>query len=116
MHKYEKQEVPCRETDTQGINGSIHARHLVCMFDVVIRTRCRQVYAVQSLERRRWWRAGGDEASSREYGPQKPDHPHTRATVPLRTTILEACSPTLSMLAEDGTRMDDCNTSERLFA
>jgi hypothetical protein len=36
-----------------------------------------------------------DEASSREYDPQKPDHPHTRASVALRTVISEACSPTL---------------------
>jgi hypothetical protein len=40
-----------------------------------------------------------DEASSREYAPQKPDHPHTRASVSLRTAISEACSPTLSVLA-----------------
>jgi hypothetical protein len=47
-----------------------------------------------------------DEASNHEYAPQKPDRPHTRASVSLRTAILEACSPTLSMLAEGGTGMD----------
>jgi hypothetical protein len=52
MHKYEKQEVPCGGTDVQGISGNIRMKHLVCMFDVVVRTRCRQMYAVQSLERR----------------------------------------------------------------
>jgi hypothetical protein len=36
-----------------------------------------------------------DEASSREYAPQKPDRPHTRASVALRTVISEAYSPTL---------------------
>jgi hypothetical protein len=46
-----------------------------------------------------------DEASSREYTPQKPDHPHTRASVALRTSISEACSPTLSELIEGGTGM-----------
>jgi hypothetical protein len=51
-------------------------------------------------------------ATSREYAPQNPDRPHTRASVALRTAISEACSPTLSMLAEGGTRMDVCNTSE----
>jgi hypothetical protein len=51
MHKYEEQNVPCRGTDAQGISGSIHTRHLVCMFDVVILSRCSKLYAVQSLER-----------------------------------------------------------------
>jgi hypothetical protein len=46
-----------------------------------------------------------DGASSREYAPQKPDRPHTRASVALRTTISEAYSPTLSMLADGGTGM-----------
>jgi hypothetical protein len=53
MHKYKEQIVPCGWTDAQGISGSIHMRHLVCMFDVVVRSRRRQMYAVQSLERRR---------------------------------------------------------------
>jgi hypothetical protein len=48
-----------------------------------------------------------DEVSSHEYAPQKPDRPHTRASLALRTTISEACSPTLSVLARrwDG---NDC--------
>jgi hypothetical protein len=46
-----------------------------------------------------------DKASSREYAPQKPDRPHTRANVSLRTAILEAYTPTLSVLAEGGTGM-----------
>jgi hypothetical protein len=53
MYKYKEQIVPCGGTDAQGISGSIHTRHLMCMFDVVIRSRRRQMYAVQSLERRR---------------------------------------------------------------
>jgi hypothetical protein len=36
-----------------------------------------------------------NEASSREYAPQKPDRSHTRASVALWTTISEACPPTL---------------------
>jgi hypothetical protein len=46
-----------------------------------------------------------DEASSREYAPQKPDRPHTHASVSLRTAISEAYSHTLSVLAEGGTGM-----------
>jgi hypothetical protein len=37
-----------------------------------------------------------DEARSHEYAPQKPDRPHTRASVVLRAAISEAFSPTLS--------------------
>jgi hypothetical protein len=44
-------------------------------------------------------------ASSRNYAPQKPDRPHTRASVALRTAILESCSTTISVLAEGGTGM-----------
>jgi hypothetical protein len=111
MHKYGKQKVPCEGIDAQGISGSIYTRHLVCLFDVAVQIRCRNVYTVQSLERHRRWIAGYrrssidrvDEASSHEYALQKPDHPHTRASVILRTTISEAYSPTLSVLAEGGT-------------
>jgi hypothetical protein len=46
-----------------------------------------------------------DEAISREYAPKKPDRPHTRTSVALRTAISEDCSPTLSVLAEGGTRI-----------
>jgi hypothetical protein len=35
--------------------------------------------------------------------PKKPDRTHTRASVPPRAAISEACSPTLSVLAEGGT-------------
>jgi hypothetical protein len=55
------------------------------------------------------------EASGREYAPQKPDRPHTRASVALRTTISEAYALTLSMLAEGGTRMAVCNASETVW-
>jgi hypothetical protein len=41
MQKYEEQSVPSGVTDAQGISDSIHMRHLVCMFDVVVRSRCR---------------------------------------------------------------------------
>jgi hypothetical protein len=47
-----------------------------------------------------------DGASGREYDPQKPDRPHTRASVALRRTISKACSPTLSMLIEEAMGMD----------
>jgi hypothetical protein len=57
-----------------------------------------------------------DEASSREYAPQKPDRPHTRASVSLRMAISEACSPTLSVLAEGGTGIAVCNASEPVRA
>jgi hypothetical protein len=50
MHKYKEQIVPYGGTDAQGISGSIHTRHLVCMFDVVVHSRCRPMYAVQSHE------------------------------------------------------------------
>jgi hypothetical protein len=53
-----------------------------------------------------------DEASSLEYTPQKPDRLHTHASVALWTTISEACSLTLSVLAEGGTGMAVCYTSE----
>jgi hypothetical protein len=53
-----------------------------------------------------------DKSSSHEYAPQKRDRTHTRASVALRTTISEACSPTLSMLVEGGMGMTMCNTSE----
>jgi hypothetical protein len=36
MHKYEKQKILCGGTDAQDISGSIHTRHLVCMFDVPV--------------------------------------------------------------------------------
>jgi hypothetical protein len=38
MHKYEEHSVHRGGTDAQGISGSIHTRHLVCMFDVVVRS------------------------------------------------------------------------------
>jgi hypothetical protein len=53
MHKAKERSVPCGETDAKGISGSIHTRHLVCMFNVVVRSRYRQMYEVQSLERHR---------------------------------------------------------------
>jgi hypothetical protein len=52
-----------------------------------------------------------DRASSRDYAPQRPDRPHTHESVALRTAISEACSPTLSVLAEGGTGMVVCNAS-----
>jgi hypothetical protein len=58
MHNHYEHNVPCRGTDAQDIVGSIHMRHLVCMFDLVVCSRCRQMYAVQSLEQRRRRRTG----------------------------------------------------------
>jgi hypothetical protein len=57
-----------------------------------------------------------DEASSHEYTPKKPDRPHTRTSVSLRTTILEACSPTLSVLTKGGTGMVVCIVTETVRA
>jgi hypothetical protein len=57
-----------------------------------------------------------DEASSHEYAPQKPDRPHTRASVALRTATSEAYSPTFSVLAEGGAGMAVCNTPETVRA
>ena len=81
--------------------------------DTCIRRENRKYSAVWSLERCQQRRTGcrrsgagrADEASNRKYAPQKLDLPHTRTSVPLRTAILEACSPTLSMLPEGGTEM-----------
>jgi hypothetical protein len=109
---YVKQKIPCGGTDAQDISDSIYMRHLMCMFDVVVHSRCRKMYAAQSLERslkdeqqnRRSAASRTDEASSREYPPEKPDRPHTRGSVPQRTAISEACSPTLFVLAEGGMR------------
>jgi hypothetical protein len=53
MHKDKEQSVPRGGTDAKDISGSIHTRHLVFVFDVVVHGRCRQMYAAQSLERRR---------------------------------------------------------------
>jgi hypothetical protein len=53
-----------------------------------------------------------DKASSHDYAPKKPDRPHTRASVALRTAISAACSPTLSVLVEGGTGMTVYNASE----
>jgi hypothetical protein len=50
MDKYNRKH-PYGGTDAQGISGSIHTRHLVCMFDGVVHSRCRNIYAMQSLER-----------------------------------------------------------------
>jgi hypothetical protein len=38
MHKYEEQSVPYGGTDAQGTSDSIHTRHLMCLFDVVVRS------------------------------------------------------------------------------
>jgi hypothetical protein len=90
MYKYEKQKVFCGGTDAQDIGGSIHTRHLVCMFDVAVQIRCKKMYAVQSPRtvagrrtttrvargRRRRTRCRRsstgrtDETSSREYAPK----------------------------------------------
>jgi hypothetical protein len=50
MHKYEEHSVPCGGTDAQGISGSIYMRHLVCLFDVAVQSRCRKMYDIQSLK------------------------------------------------------------------
>jgi hypothetical protein len=54
MHKYKEQIVPCGGTDAQGISGSIHTRYLVCMFDVVVRSRRRQICLCSQKMGRGW--------------------------------------------------------------
>jgi hypothetical protein len=88
--------------------------------DISLYVRCSRTQSMQADVRsavprtasttKNWIRVGrADEASSHEYAPQKPDRPHTHASVALRTVISEACSPTLSVLAEGGMGMDVCN-------
>jgi hypothetical protein len=75
--------------------------------------RCSRVVPRTASMTRNLISAGrADEASSREYAPQKPDRQHTRASVALQTAISEVCSLTLSVLAEGGTEMAMCNASE----
>ena len=68
------------------------------------------MYAMLSHERRRRRRTGSALVERTERAvastlPKKHDRPHTRASVALRTTISEAYSPTLFVLAEGGTGM-----------
>jgi hypothetical protein len=66
-----------------------------------MQTDVRSVVTRKTQTTKKWISVGrADGASIRKYAPQKPDRPHTRASVALRTTISEACSPTLSVLAE----------------
>jgi hypothetical protein len=70
------------------------------MFDVVVRRQITQCSPKNG--------ASDEELDQREQSrvrSQKPDRPHTRASVSLRMAISEACSPTLSVLAEGGTGM-----------
>jgi hypothetical protein len=69
MHKYEEQKAPRRGTDAQGISDSIHTRHLVCMFDLAIQSRCRKMYVVQSLE----W---SPEKEQQHASPREDDEEH----------------------------------------
>jgi hypothetical protein len=114
MHKYGNLKVPC------DISGSIHMRHLVCMFDVVIQIRCRQVYTVQSLERR--WRQRTEtalvERMKRAVTSTLPENLIARKPVQVylsgrrywRTALpLSLCSQKV------GRECADCNASERLF-
>jgi hypothetical protein len=50
MHKYKEHNVHYGGTDAQSISGSIHTRHLVCLFDVAVQNRCRKMYVVQSFK------------------------------------------------------------------
>jgi hypothetical protein len=38
MHKYEEQNIPYGGTDAQYMSGSIHTRHVVCMFGVAVQS------------------------------------------------------------------------------
>jgi hypothetical protein len=109
MHKCKEQSVPCGSTDFQGISDSIYETSHVYV-------RCSRTKSMQAYVRSVFpWTTStmnqisvgqAEKASNREYAPQKSDRPHTRASVPLRTAISEACSPTRSMLADGGTGMD----------
>ena len=92
MHKYEEQSVPSGGTDAQGISGSIHTRHLVCLFDVAVRSRCRKMYAVQSLERSPGRRAAGRVNSGRRRTKQL-DKQITRAVAKTLPKNLIARTP-----------------------
>jgi hypothetical protein len=98
MHKYEEHKLPCGGTDAPDISGSIHMRHHVCMFDVGVYSRCKKMYAVQSLEwspeKEQHHASPGEfdeeqdvheaalgrtnHVSSREYAPQKSNIVRTR--------------------------------------
>jgi hypothetical protein len=93
LHSHETSHVYVRCSHTQSMQADVHS--------AVPRT----VSATRNLIS-----AGRvNEASSREYAPQKPDRSHTRVSVALRTTISEGCSPTLSVLAEGATRIRFCS-------
>lgn len=89
LHSHETSRVYVRCSHTNSMQTGVHS--------AVPRT----ALAAKNRNSASW----ADEASSHEYAPRKPDRSQTRASVPQRTTILEDCSPTLSMLAEGGTRM-----------
>jgi hypothetical protein len=79
LHSHETSRVYVRCSRTQSTQADVHS------------AVTRMASATRNLVN-----AGqADEASSREYAPQKPDRPHTRASVSLRTAILESSSPTL---------------------
>jgi hypothetical protein len=88
----------------------------MCMFNVVVRSRCRQMYAVSPSndtggeELDQCWLSGRSE-QTRVRSP-KTDRPHTRASVSMRTVISEACTPTLSVLVEGGMGMAVCKVFE----
>lgn len=43
---YIKQKVSCGGIDAQDISDYIHTRHPMCMFDVVMHSRCRKMYVM----------------------------------------------------------------------
>jgi hypothetical protein len=78
--------IPSEGTHAQGTGGSIHmSRHRV-LLEIADHSRCRTMFAVQSLEHPLRSRRSEEEedvgrhqekVSRREDAPQKPDRPHT---------------------------------------
>jgi hypothetical protein len=109
MHKYKKRLYPAG--DRYSRHQWLHSHETYHMYVRCSRTQSTQtdvrsvVPRTASATRNLISTGRANEASSREYAPQKPDRPHTRASVSLRTAISETCSPILSVLAEGGIGM-----------
>ena len=95
LNQFKNRDVPCGGTHAQGTGGSrpTHGE----LLEVADHSRCRKMYAVQSLERPPGSRRSKEEedvdnhqeeVSSHGDAPQKPDRPHTRAGVTSRMAVL----------------------------
>jgi len=103
FYKFKNTIIPSGGTHAQSIGGSTPTSQHSALLDVADHSRCRTMFALQSLEHPQGSRRSEDEeedvgshqeeASSRGDAPQKPAWPHTRAGVAMRMAILEACPP-----------------------